>query len=360
MNRLFFLIMLTSFATFVSAQKQTFDIATFTTPNGWTEKQEEDKISYSRIDGGSWAQMAIYKSSASSGNIESDFDKDWNELVAGNKTISSPEKTKPKTAEGWTVMSGSGIWQYNGTNVATILTTYSNGQTCISILCNATAKPYLKEYKELIVSLDLAGSSNTPVQNSEPPVQDTASTSSGNSSHVTENSVQQTEDISIVGLWTSYVLETNGYSINGSPQYTAGYLRREYNFYADGTYLFRNKQWLVKAPSIVFQYETGTYKVNGNQLTLTPGKGKAGFWNKTKSTKEWGSLIKSSTYNLEKTTYTFQIIIDNTYGNSIVLKSLKPTQRDGGQFNGPNDPYEFHYSFRKLESSIDNPPGWKN
>ncbi len=191
----------------------------------------------------------------------------------------------------------------------------------------------------------------SPASSPSSPVKNTGETIAGTSG---------TNNASIAGLWTSYVLETNGYSINGTPQYTAGYLRREYNFYADGTYLFRNKQWLVKAPNIVFQYETGTYTVNGNQLTLIPNKGKGGFWKKTNSTKEWGSLIKSSDYSLEKTTYTFQIIIDNTYGNSIVLKTSKPTQRDGGHFNAANEPFEFRYSFRKLESSIDNPPGWKN
>ncbi len=326
------------------AQQKNFDIISYAPPKDWTEKPGGENISYSRIDGGSWAQIAIYAHRNSEGDIQTDFDKDWNELVATGKSFSSPEKTEPKSEGGWSVMSGSGVWQYNGSNVASVLTVYSNNKVCVAVLCNSTAMPYLKDYQAMISTLDIDADS----VNIQQPA--TGNTQSAN------NSI---ESNSIVGLWTNYVLETTGYSINGRPQYTAGYLRKEYNFYADGTYLFRNKQWLVKAPNIVFQYETGTYSVNGNQLTLSPNTGKGGFWEKTKSTKEWGSLIKSSAYNLEKTTYTFEIIIDPNYSNSIVLKSSKPTQRDGGQFDKDNNSYEFKYSFRELESAIDNPPGFK-
>lgn len=325
------------------AQKQTFDIVTYTPPAGWEQKQTESNISYSRIDGSSWAQIAIYQHRRCEGDIQADFDKDWNELVATGKTISSPEKTEPQTAEGWTVMSGSGVWQYNGANVATVLTVYSNNSVCIAVLCNATAQPYLKDYKALIGSLDLDATrvSVTPaIQNTDTTANTTASVNTGN--------------ISIIGLWTSYVLETNGYQ-----QYTAGYLRKEYLFKNDGTYIFRNKQWLTKAKDILFIYESGTYTVNGNQLTITPKQGIGQFWSKTNSSKEWGKLVKSSDYKSEKVTYTFQIIDDATYGNGIVLKPGKATERDGGKFNAADDPFEFRYSFRKLESAIDNPPGFK-
>lgn len=143
------------------AQKKTFAIVSYTEPRGWTPQQGADYISYSRIDGASWAQIAIYQQRTSEGDIRSDFDKEWKELVESSKTISEPEKTTPQSAEGWTVMSGSGVWQYNGANVASILTVYSNNKVCVSVLCNATAKPYLKEYKKLIGSIDL-DDSNLP------------------------------------------------------------------------------------------------------------------------------------------------------------------------------------------------------
>lgn len=333
------------------AQKKTYDIVSYSPPKDWTEQQGNGNVSYSRIDGASWAQIAIYQHRQSVGDIQTDFDKDWNELVAPGRSISGMEKTKPQTAEGWTVMSGSGIWQYNGSNVASVLTVYSNKQVCVAVLCNSTAMPYMKIYQSLIGSLDIdAGKIST------------TSETETNTSTI-ENANASTENISasnsVIGLWTDYVLETTGFYINGRPQYTSGYLRKEYRFNADGTYTFRNKQWLTKALDIIFIYETGTYTVNGNQLTLTPKKGKSGFWAKTSSSKEWGKLKKYVDYDLEKTTYSFEILIDPNYSNKIVLKPGKPTARDGGKFNAAGDPFEFRYSFRELESLIDNPPGFE-
>lgn len=316
------------------AQQETFDIVTYTPPKDWTLKQNAGNISYSRVDGGSWGQIGIYKHRNSEGDIKIDFDKDWNELISNGKSISSVEKTEPKLTHGWSIISGRGIWQYNGTNVATILTVYSNQKNCMAIVCNATAMPYLKEYQSLLGSLTIS-TANITIPS-------------------TENHAS-----AIVGLWTDYSLESAGRSFNGVPQYTAGYLRKEYTFNKDGTYIFRNKQWITKTKDILFSYETGTYVVKGNELNITPENGKGGFWEKKASSLEWGKYVKALNYRLEKVTYTFKIIEDPNYGNTIVLSASKPTQRDGGKFNAPDDPYAFHYSFRKLASLIDNPPGLK-
>ncbi|WP_421943143.1 hypothetical protein [Pedobacter sp.] len=160
-------------------------------------------------------------------------------------------------------------------------------------------------------------------------------------------------------MWTDYSLESAGSYINGTPKYTAGYLRKEYVFNKDNTYIFRNKQWITKTKDILYINETGTYTINGNQITINPKNGKGEFWEKTASSKDWGKYIKAFDYKLENVTYTFKIIYDPNYSNSIVLSSAKPTQRDGGKFNAPNEPLAFHYSFRKLDSLIDYPPRQK-
>lgn len=328
-------------------QKQTFDIATYTTPNGWTEKQEEDKISYSRIDAGSWAQIAIYKSTASTGNIDADFDKDWNELAAVNKSISAPQKTKTATHGRWTVMSGSGTWQYNGANVSSILTVYSNKQVCISVLCNATAATFLKDYQTLIASLTLHSENVQAISGTQ------NNSENGDSAAVVHAN-------GIAGLWVVNLAESRGF-VNGHLMYTGGYTRKEYQLSEDGTYTFRIKVWLASSETIYFVYESGNWTVSGNQLTITPKKGKGGWWNKDKVTNnvdKWGSFQKDAGYKLQTITYRFEIKEDSNYGNSIVLYSNKPTERDGGQFN--EAPYRFSYTFRQSgKPYIDNPPGWK-
>lgn len=342
MKKLLFLILINiGFSSF--AQNKTFDIVNFTPPKGWTENLGGGNISYSRIDGGSWAQIAIYQHNTSSGNIQTDFDKEWNELIASGKTISSPEKTKPETSDSWTVMSGSGIWQYNGANVASILTVYSNKNVCISVLCNTTAQPYLKDYQSLIGSLDIdAGKANN------------------SSNQANSNSNNNSNNSSIVGMWVFYTTESNG-MYNGFPQLTGGYMRREYVFNNDGTYVFRAKDWMVNVKDILFVYETGTYSISGNQLTIKPQKGKGEWWGKVfTNTKAWGKLVEASkNYKLENTTYTFDF---RQYGgeNTLILKSAKPTARDGKDNDKPGAQQEYRYSTRDINKSlIDNPPGFR-
>lgn len=303
-----------------SAQKQSFDIASFTMPDGWAEQKTEAHVSYSRIDNGNWGQVIIYKSTASTGSIDTDFDNDWKELVAVNKNISSPQKTKPRSADSWTVMSGSGVWQYNGSNVTSMLTVYSNYTICIALLCNATAMPYLKEYQLMLgtIGFDISKINN-----------ENNSTNTG--------SQNLSDNLSVVGTWDQYVNERG----------TTGYFRSEYVIKADGTYLFLRKNCSAIGNEINFNYETGTWKLNGNQLTIIPKQGKDevlekpanGHWGT-----DWGKLLKSNTRILETVSYTINLTYDEYYKtNYLEINFNKATQRDGGSgsvvFHKYDEPY---------------------
>ncbi len=52
-------------------------------------------------------------------------------------------------------MSGSGLWQCNSSNVATILTTFSGHGACVSIACNTIAQRCIEDYQTLIGSITL-------------------------------------------------------------------------------------------------------------------------------------------------------------------------------------------------------------
>ncbi len=342
MKKVFFINFLLMTAIISFAQQKTFDITSYTPPTDWTEKQGEGNISYSRIDGGSWAQIAIYTHRSCVGDIQADFDKDWNELVASGKTISTPERNEPKSDGGWSVMSGSGVWQYNGSNVASILTVYSNNTVCVAVLCNSTAMPYLKEYQALIGTIDIDASA---AANTEEPQEGTVT------------SGQDATAASVVGLWVINTRESSGF-VNGYRMYTGGYMRKEYQVNADGSYVFREKNWLAANDAIYFVYESGTWNANGSEVTFTPGKGKAGWWNKDKVTNDvnkWGAFKKAAQYKLQSVTYSYEIKVDTNYGNSIVLNTANSTERDGGQFN--KGPFRFVYTSAK-DAYIDNPPGF--
>ncbi len=169
MNKLI-LLLSTLYAMNGFSQTKTFDIVTYTPPIGWKSEQTENAILYSKIEGDKWAQIIIYKNVSTKGSINADFDSEWKLLVAdAYKTSALPEKTAPETADGWEVMSGSGLWQYNASNVATILTTFSGYNACVSIACNTTAQRFIEDYQTLIGTITLyngkSGTANNNLQN---------------------------------------------------------------------------------------------------------------------------------------------------------------------------------------------------
>lgn len=164
MKKIWLLLMILPFFPSCTQSQEKYDIVQYTAPKGWKMEDQNSARIYSRIDGGSWAQMAIYKSTASKGNIESDLQSEWETIVLAQHSVQDEEKTEPMQMDGWTIASRSGTWQYNGATVATILTTYSNSKRCVSVLCNVTAQPYFSNYQDLLgtilLNIENAGTQN--------------------------------------------------------------------------------------------------------------------------------------------------------------------------------------------------------
>lgn len=322
------------------AQKQTFDVVSFVAPKGWQQTQNEGGIQLAVTDKktGAYALAVITKATASNLSANENFMADWNKLVKKTVQVNDePAMQQPINENGWDIVSGQANFTDGASNgLATLLTATSNGQM-VSVVLMTNTQQYQNDLLALINSLELAKvAPNT------------------NNNQVTTSNANKS---SIVGLWVYYTVESNGY-YNGFPQVTGGYMRREYAFYPDGTYLYRVKNWMVYMKDILFVYESGTWAVSGNKLTITPKQGKGGWWNKAASgrTSEWGSPAKTSTWKLEPITYTFDFhYYSGTNETSLVLTSSKQTEREGKQENN-----ESIYSPRAFDKTlIDNPPGLK-
>jgi len=324
-------LLLSSFATF--SQKQTYDVLTYNQPRGWQQKEAEGyrQLTITDKKTGAYATALLMKSVASDASANDNFNSYWNSIVKATVALSGePVMQETVNDNGWQIVSGHASYtDAADAGTTTLLAASGGGKTTAVILMTNTSK-YQPDLLAFIGSLEL--------------------------SKATKQAPTNKNTSTITGLWADYSVEKNAYQ-----QYTTGYLRKEYSFNKDGTYTFRKKNFLSGSTQIYFVSETGTYSVSGNQLTITPKQGKTQFWNKAKSLKnnEWGSFAKSENHKLEKVTYTFEIIIDPNYGNSLSLKPGKATVRDGGQFNAPSDPYKFNYAFRTAASLIDNPPGGK-
>ena len=233
-------------------QQQTYDRVSYAMPKGWKAEQQGTARVYSKIDGGSWAQIAIYKSTETKGSINADFDSEWNTIVAKAFNVKdAPEKTTVEEIDGWKVMSGSAVWQHIGSNVATLLTTYSGHGICISILCNATARPYLEDYKKFI------GSATLIVPDKQGNVVQQNATVSGSEPHNSE--------------LNRYVWRNHQKRTTSNLDYHA-YSKQQYEFRTDGTYTFYQESMQPYTPKYYLVNEMGAYTVKGDIITLRPSK----------------------------------------------------------------------------------------
>lgn len=329
------------------AQKQTFDVISYTLPKGWQEKKNEASIQLSAIDkkNGAYAIVIITKSMASDATANENFNNDWLKLVKGTVQINGkPAMQTPIKENGWDIISGNANYtDGSAKGLVTLLTATASKQT-LSVVLMTNTKQYQNDLSAFINALELS----KPLQNTEGDL--STSVTTGN-----------TQKSSIIGRWIDNLLETAGF-MNGMPQYTAGYFRKEYTFNSNGTYVFMHKTWSVYQKSIYFAYETGKYTISGSKLTLIPQSGKSEEWAKGADgrTGSWGKIIKSQPRKLEQVTYTFNTkYYSGSQNSGLELYYDKPNEREQQQGNEEGGKRKVIYSQSQNDSAITLPPGFK-
>lgn len=332
----------------VSAQKETYDILSFSLPKSWKKEILENVLQLSAVDNktGEYIAVVVVKSSTSNLSASENFTDYWTKLVKGTVTVNEePAMTVPSKDKEWDIISGQAHYT-DGSNkgIVTQITATGYGKV-ISLVAMTNTEKFKNDLEQFFNSLEL-----------------TALTT-----QTTNERTSRTNGNTIVGIWANYILESNGgYYANGIyvTNYTAGYFRKEYTFYANGTYRFLEKDWSVNMKDIFFAYETGTWTINGNKLTIKPTSGKNESWSKAASgrTTEWGSLVKATARKLETITYTYNFhYYEGTKETSLLLYYNKDTERDGTSNSKDNNGSYWSFNPRAGDkgSLIDLPPGKK-
>ena len=83
MKKIISLLLLTAIMQQVIAQTETFDIATYTPPKDFKKDSKQGVVNYTCVNSttGSFCVIAMYASTASTGDAEKDFKREWKELV---------------------------------------------------------------------------------------------------------------------------------------------------------------------------------------------------------------------------------------------------------------------------------------
>lgn len=153
-----------------TAQQETYDIASFIPPKSWKKQTAGNNIYYSHIDNKtqSWCMIGIYKSTASSGTVDADFNSEWELLIAKEHQVTAgPQKETPTQSRGWSFLSAGGRAIFNGKDMAVVLKVASGYNTCMSFVVKTNnVNQYLKTIEAFDKSISLkqpeASTNNTP------------------------------------------------------------------------------------------------------------------------------------------------------------------------------------------------------
>lgn len=298
------LSLLISFTATSFAQKQTYDLVSFTPPQGWTKEEKQNVIVYSKVDKKTktWCQIGVYKSTVSKGNIEDDLQSEWNEMAVKQFNITDTmQATETQEADGWKIKTGSGKFIFNNQPAAVLLTTFSGYDRCTSIIATTNSQSYLATIETFVGSID--------IKNPE-------------ISKPLSNEVK----VPVIGSWgkSNTVSQVNNRFGNYS------YNKQQYSFNADGSYGFAAKTYDEKAFETYLIKERGNFVISGNAITLTPKTSVIEAWSKKNGADNWNQLKSSQKRPLEKVTYQFSIA-----NNNLLLEVANQTERDG-KFNNGN------------------------
>ncbi len=158
MKKLLYIPVLVLVAMTAAAQKQHFDLVSYSPPKGWKKTVSSDAVIYSIQEKkkNTWCLIKLLKNTPSKGDIDADFQSEWQLLAATELSITEPPATT-ETAEGggWKIKSGSAKFRFNNSDAISTVTTMSGYGVCISVLVNTNSQDYVPVITAFIESLEV-------------------------------------------------------------------------------------------------------------------------------------------------------------------------------------------------------------
>jgi len=292
------------FAANVFAQKETFDLTTYTPPKAWKKEKTEGAIQFSKEDAekGTYCLIALYKAVPGTANSKEKFDLAWASLVKEMVTVSTPPEMQPSATEnGWETQSGLAPFESDGTKGVVLLVTASAVDKMANLIVVTNTDVYEKEITAFLESVSLKKPATALQQNN------------------TETNTQTASSLTNY-VWKSHQNRKDAMGNN------AGYSTNSYQFYSNGTYKFSNTTFQYYTPKYYMVNEEGTYQINGKKITLKPVKSKFDVRQREKT----DPVSKSGNFNLEVVQYSFEYTtVYDRLRLVLVPGNQKETKRDG-------------------------------
>lgn len=350
----FLTLLLLVFSGYLAAQSvQSFDIVSFSLDPAWKKEAQQDWMAY-RIENPAkktYARIVLYPSLPSSGNPETDFQKEWNELVVPQyKPGQNINEALSDYKDGWKAKLRVAPFVFNQVNQAVILLMLTDGKKKMSFVFLTNTEEFQKDFEAFGSSLAFGSVTlQTPASKPTPAVQQTPP-STQNTAIGQKAAVQL--DQKLLGKWNR--------SASVSPLWaspaewgTSGYTTCRYEFFTDGTYQYTERNFSYSFSSIIIVKESGEYAASGGFLTISPTQSLVEKYSKKNGVDELGNLLESKGRTLEKAAYRYQFHYFEGIGEwNLVLQADRTTQRDGNFSSNTTFPNAWYFDQRFTEKNL--------
>jgi hypothetical protein len=141
------------------AQKQTFDLITYTPPKGWKKQPAENAVQFSKEDAakGTYCLITVYKAVPGTADSKENFDLAWASVVKEMVTVTSPPEMQPVATEnGWEVQSGYAPFENDGNKGVVVLATSSAFEKMLNIIILTNTDVYEKNITDFLGSITIS------------------------------------------------------------------------------------------------------------------------------------------------------------------------------------------------------------
>ena len=250
-------------------QAEKLGIVKYTSPPGWNKTQtQQNVIAFSTRNEatGAFCIITLYGATPGTGNPQSDFTREWNNLVVQNMKAEANPQTESDAADGWTGIGGGGAVEFGGTKAIAFLTVISGFGKAVSVLGVTNDHSYVPQFQTFITGIEMdktvVPARNTTTTN--PPTLD----SDGNL--VIPQPTRQLTIADLVGDWgdnpgriaTTYVNRSDGtYAGTDSLHFTSKWT-------IDKTGRYTNNFFEVRNGKKLSDITTGTITIVGRLISI--------------------------------------------------------------------------------------------
>ena len=146
------------------AQTEKLGIVKYTPPQGWTKTQtQENVIAFSTLNKttGAFCIITLYGATQGTWNPQTDFAKEWNNLVVKNMKAEANPATEAESADGWTGIGGGGEVDFEGVKAVAFLTVISGFGKKASVLAVFIDQGCLPQVQAFITGIEMDKTSAT-------------------------------------------------------------------------------------------------------------------------------------------------------------------------------------------------------